>query len=184
MSSPERELKILLTKDQYETLLNTYPFEKTIVQKNVYYDTDKETLKNEKKAFRTRTIGSENLVTLKLPIDEITKEEFEFPVSSSKLNEIRKEELTEVLPYLPDLKDLHPIAEIETTRSLLETDYGTFCLDLNKFGSITDYELEYEYKKDHDGIKALNEFLTPTGLHYEKNCTNKIARAMAYKENL
>ena len=43
-----------------------------------------------------------------------------------------------------------------------------------------DYDIEYEYLKEHDGIKTFNEILHPFHMKYEKNCPSKIARAFDY----
>ena len=51
---------------------------------------------------------------------------------------------------------------------------------LNIFNDIHDYEIEYEYLKEHDGIKTFNEILHPFHMKYEKNCPSKIARAFDY----
>ena len=42
----------------------------------------------------------------------------------------------------------------------------------------TDYEIEYEYTSDHDGIHFFNSILEKYGLKWVKNCPSKIARAL------
>ena len=41
-----------------------------------------------------------------------------------------------------------------------------------------DYEIEYEYTSDHDGIHFFNSILEKYGLKWTKNCPSKIARAL------
>ena len=36
----ERELKILVSKEQFQKILNSYEFKKPIIQTNTYYDTN------------------------------------------------------------------------------------------------------------------------------------------------
>ena len=44
--------------------------------------------------------------------------------------------------------------------------------------TIQNYEIEYEYTSDNDGIHFFNSILEKYGLKWIKNCPSKIARAM------
>lgn len=177
----ERELKVLLTKEQYEKLLHSYDFDKTITQTNTYYDTEDSQLKNLGGALRIRNIGEQNILTLKLPQDAITKQEYEIPVHTSDIHELSPEEKKTITDHVDLKKDVSPIARFTTIRNLKYLPNAELCLDENHFGNVTDYELEYEYTTDHDGIQVLNDILKPLGLHFEKNGPSKLARAISYK---
>lgn len=174
---PERELKILLTQDQYHQLLETYHFQKPIKQVNTYFDYRDE-LKNSGSALRIRSLKDQNLLTLKRPLDAITKKEYEYPVPDNNLDQVPENIWKQIKQYVPEKSQLQPIATFTTYRSLLITDQGEFCLDKNVFSNKIDYELEYEYKSEHNGIEVLNNFLKPIGLTYTKNGPSKIKRAL------
>lgn len=176
----ERELKIGLTKEQYETLLHSYEFDHSIRQVNTYYDDPEQILKNAGGAVRIRQIGDQNILTLKLPKDSITKYEYEMPVAESSIDNLSDEERKLIDDHIRLAGSLHPIASFTTIRNIKKLDYAELCLDQNDFGSVTDYELEYEYTRDHDGISVLNQILAPLGLKFEKNGPSKLARAISY----
>ena len=52
----ERELKILISKEQFQKILNSYEFKKPIIQTNTYYDTNDQKIKHMNGALRIRTI--------------------------------------------------------------------------------------------------------------------------------
>ena len=68
----ERELKILVTKEIYEKILNSYAFNESRTQINTYYDTKDQLIKRNKGAMRIRKIGNQNIFTLKIRKDSIT----------------------------------------------------------------------------------------------------------------
>ena len=70
----ERELKVLITKDEYETLLRSYDFGKPVIQKNVYFDDDKGSVR-QLGALRIRTVNGKRILTLKIRKDSITQTE-------------------------------------------------------------------------------------------------------------
>ena len=44
------------------------------------------------------------------------------------------------------------------------TEYAELCFDINSYNGITDYEIEYEVKKDHDYKKAFKAILKQAGI--------------------
>ena len=44
--------------------------------------------------------------------------------------------------------------------------------------TVYDYEVEYEYLRPHDGLKAFQELLDQIGAKYEGNCRSKVMRAV------
>ena len=59
-----------------------------------------------------------------------------------------------------------------------EFEHGELCLDKTDYKNHTDYEIEYEYTSDHDGIHFFNSILKKYDLKWIKNCPSKIARAL------
>ena len=173
----ERELKILVSKEIYENILNSYIFDKTIYQTNTYYDTKDHLIKNNNGALRIRTIQDKNIFTLKLKKDAITHYEYEKEIKSNTISDIDDPEIKEWLMKIPLNEEVFPIASFSTIRNIHYFEHGELCVDMTQYDNHIDYEIEYEYTSEHNGIDTFNEILKPFGLKYEKNCPSKIARA-------
>ncbi len=194
MNDQERELKTLITKEQYDKLESLYPFSICREQINTYYDNAAKDLQARRMGLRIRQIPksdgtSEYILTLKKPLDAITKYEYERIVNAPTLDQLEpevKEWLEDKLDHLAPLSDFHPTLKTRTVRKIYEMPQAELCLDYTEFAHHSDYEAEYEYHHEHDGIKKFNELLAPAGVVYEKNCPSKLARAVMDqdKENL
>ena len=158
----ERELKLLINKQVYDNIMNSYDFHKSIIQTNTYFDTANQDVKKQHGAVRIRTIENKKIFTLKIKKDEYTHYEFEKEISTENINEIEDPE----------------ILNFTTLRNVYEFENGELCLDKTTFKNHIDYEIEYEYTSDHDGIQFFNSILDQYGLKWQKNCPSKIARAM------
>ena len=178
----ERELKLVISKEVYEKIKEKYEFPMPWTQVNTYFDTDSKQIKEQKAAIRIRNIDEKNIFTLKKHKDAITKYEFEKEIKEDNIDDISDEEvLNWMKEYISITEPIHPTYKISTDRSLIDLENAELCLDKSTYNDgIVDYEIEYEYKKDHDGITAFNEILKPFGLSYEKNSPSKIARAELY----
>ena len=182
MAKPEEhELKVMLTKEQFETLLHAYDFPILLEQINTYYDTPKGAVKDLPGAVRIRRVDGKDIFTFKQRKDSQTQYELEKEIPVGSLDQI---EDPEILGWLQeagiDVKVLKPITTFTTWRHMIKTENAEICLDKTVYPHKTDYEIEYEYKKDHDGLSAFNQFLKPAGIIYEKNGPSKIARAFTH----
>lgn len=175
----ERELKVMLSKAQYDKLKSILPSGIEIRQKNTYYDSEDGQLKKNGCALRIRRTSSGNILTIKKPADEISKKEYEIPIEADSLSELSSSQWAWIQHHLDLQKPLRQIASFSTCRTIIETPAAQIDLDETDFGSVKDYELEYEYHIDHDGISALNQILNPLGIKFEKNGPSKIARALS-----
>lgn len=176
--SIERELKLLINKQVYDNIMNSYDFHKSIIQTNTYYDTANQDVKKQHGAVRIRTIENKKIFTLKIKKDEYTHYEFEKEISTENINEIEDPEILNWFNQYQIPKNLHPTANFTTLRNVYEFENGELCLDKTTFKNHIDYEIEYEYTSDHDGIQFFNSILEQYGLKWQKNCPSKIARAM------
>ena len=98
MNDQERELKILLNEQQAKQLLNQIDFQKPRIQINTYYDNPSHFYKTKGIALRIRQIvgDQENdqwILTIKKPLDAITKYEYEKSISAHTLEELSKEDI-------------------------------------------------------------------------------------------
>lgn len=174
----ERELKLLINKQVYNNIMNSYDFHKSIIQTNTYFDTANQDVKKQHGAVRIRTIENKKIFTLKIKKDEYTHYEFEKEISTENINEIEDPETLNWFNQYQIPKNLHPTATFTTLRNVYEFENGELCLDKTTFKNHIDYEIEYEYTSDHDGIQFFNSILEQYGLKWQKNCPSKIARAM------
>lgn len=174
----ERELKILVNKEIFDKLLKKYPFNQEIIQTNTYYDTSDNYIKSQKGAMRIRTIGDKKIFTLKIRKDEITHNEYEKEIHVNTIQDIKDDEIENWLHMYNIPKDVHKIVTFTTQRRTYDFENGQLCADITSYENHMDYEIEYEYTENHDGISFFNEILKPFGIHYEKNCPSKIARAL------
>ncbi|MBP3851029.1 MAG: CYTH domain-containing protein [Erysipelotrichaceae bacterium] len=173
----ERELKILISKEQYEKILLSYEFSDSWKQTNVFYDTDDRQIKQKRGGLRIRTIGNTHIFTLKIRTDSITHIELEKEIPCDRFEEIHDQEIDTWLQKYKIPRNIHPIMSFSTIRQTINFENGQLCADHTIFPAFEDYELEYEYTKEHDGITFFNSLLKPLGITYTKNSPGKISRA-------
>ena len=126
MNDQERELKTLITKEQYDKLESLYPFSICREQINTYYDNAAKDLQARRMGLRIRQIPksdgtSEYILTLKKPLDAITKYEYERIVNAPTLDQLEpevKEWLEDKLDHLAPLSDFHPTLKTRTVRKI------------------------------------------------------------------
>ena len=179
----ERELKCLLDPEQYEFILNSYDFPIKIHQNNTYYDTIDGCLKNRQSAMRIRTIDSKYIFTLKIRTDDITLIELEKEVQDNKIEHaFEDQEIANWIQIHSIPTDVIKTVDFSTERKIQPLENAELCLDQTNFYGHIDYEIEYEYTKEHDGIAEFNRILHPFHMEYIKNCPSKVARAVQFKD--
>lgn len=173
----EKEYKILVTQEQFTKLLEDYPNAVFQKQVNTYYDTKAFTIQKAYGAMRIREVNKRFLFTLKQHTHEGLMEH-ELYVKENNVSVFQNEEIKALLASLDIHDSIIPITTLTTYRAMIDTGVAELCFDYNEYGSIKDYEIEYEYKKPHDGRTIFNQILSKVNLYYEKNCTSKIQRAL------
>lgn len=170
----EKEYKVMITQDDYETIINHYKGElDRIVQTNIYYDTIPTSTD---KAVRIRKLYDKYLFTLK-HFDGVLYE-YEFELPNLSVDHPKVKELFEKF----EIAAVREIGSMQTTRYLMRDNYGEFCIDCSEYNGIIDYEIEYELFNDQlDLIVHFNEWLEQFNLNYLSNCKSKIHR---FKESL
>ncbi|MFJ7950868.1 CYTH domain-containing protein [Lysinibacillus sp. NPDC096418] len=182
----EIEFKNLLTKQQYDRLLQKFQIPKDAIhrQTNHYFDTPENSLKNLRSGLRIRQIGSYFECTLKEKsaehahletTDEITDEQAKVMLQGKGFF------ATEVAKRL----DLHniPIDKLAVFGSLttdrVEIPYkeGLLVFDHSYYLQCDDYEVEYESNDVKKGNIIFDEFLHEYGIEKQKT-DKKIARFM------
>lgn len=172
----EKEYKILVTKEQFVRLLQDYPQAKFKKQINTYYDTADLAIRRAHCAMRIRTLDGRYLFTLKRHTPDGVEEHEKYVVNNHP-SVFDDEEMIALFNSIPINAPLKKITELTTYRAVIFTGVAELCFDYNRYGGNEDYEIEYEYKKPHDGRTVFNEILAKVNLHYTKNGKSKIQRA-------
>ena len=174
----ERELKLLIDEKVYNKLLHSYDFQNPITQTNTYFDTKNQDVKKQHSAVRIRMIQDKKIFTLKIRKDEYTHYEFEKEINTENIDDINDTEILNWFDQYQIPKNLDPTVSFTTLRYVYKFEHGELCLDKTDYKNHTDYEIEYEYTSDHDGIHFFNSILEKYDLKWIKNCPSKIARAL------
>ena len=182
---PEIEFKSLLTKDEYLRLMEQFKGNRTNLQTNHYFDTDRFSLKAYEASLRVReredyeiTLKKKkgySLVEFTVPI---TKEEFE---KIKETGVIENAELASELAPIIGNQKVHNFLSLQTFRMYLPYGNGILFIDKSKYLGFVDYEIEYEAKSYHQGKQEFIELINNLQIQYKKS-DKKIARAFnAYK---
>jgi uncharacterized protein YjbK len=179
----EIEFKNLLTKREYEMLLEKFNLTKSqvITQENHYFDTVEFSLKEKRSALRIREKKNHFEMTLKQPANIGLLETTQI---------LSKDEATKAIQFgmLPSgiIQDLIvelkiPFERLEYFGSLLtkriEFSYknGLLVLDHSSYLNKDDYELEYEVENYQTGQQIFRDLLKQFGIP-ERKTENKIQR--------
>lgn len=174
----EIEYKLLVNSKQFEKLCACYPQAVFIRQMNIYYDTANHDLKSAKCAMRIRDKNGEHLFTFKAPGERNGKLEFEKNLNENSIDALKDSEIQTLLSKYISNFDIIEIGRLVTYRAVIEIDHAELCLDVNLYNDKIDFEIEYEWKDEHDGLTCFNKILSQIGLSYIKNCKSKIARCL------
>lgn len=194
VSSIERELKTLITKDKYTQLYHYFKLQKesAIVQTNTYYDTDNGLFKAHNAALRLRVYAQKNSEwTIKQRLNSLESIELTQFNEDSPLKV--PQSLTKDLIYSQDIQsfidsnnipwdEIHPTLSLTTTRFNIELDYGLYALDHTQFNTEEDYELELETENIEEALVMFNQLLNKFGITY-KQAETKLSRAHTYLTN-
>lgn len=176
----EIEYKILLTEEQFNELLKSYPKQTFVCQINTYYDTEDFALRKQGRAMRIREKEGKFLYTCKVPT-QAGHMEYEIFVAENSVDALNIPEIQNLLHDLNVTGSVHPIATCTTHRAVVKLEKAELCFDINDYNGIRDYEVEYECTQVHDGISEFNQILSKIQLKFIKNCKSKIARTLESK---
>lgn len=176
----EKELKVLLTNEQFNKISNYWKWNKSYEQINYYY-TDKNGIVQQKNiTVRVRDKNGEYILQVKVPYETCDSikisEEFEKKVEKvyKKISPDEIYQLTHI-----QLPELYLIGKLKTYRKE-NTNYKgcTICLDKNKYGNKVDNELEIEYVDSLEPQILI--ILREMQIKYEEKCDGKFTRFMAH----
>ena len=161
-SNIEIEAKVLLLKNEYDTIIRELQLDKyrKVSQTNHYIDTPNSFLKKNGIALRVREKNQEFVLTLKTPLseglleknDSISWRDFDLLKDEGIFPEGGIKKFLAILGV--KVEELKILTSLTTDR--IEVDYkgGILCVDKNQYSGITDYELEVEFTSI-EGAKEL-----------------------------
>ena len=180
----EIEAKVLLSKEDYQTLIKMFPQASRYVQTNYYIDSDDRILLKEGIALRIREKKGLYELTLKTPLSQGLLEK-NLPISIDELAALRddgifpKGDIERFLKMLDiDISTLKILTFLSTERIDVPYESGLLSLDRNTYSGKVDYEVEFEYNNMADAERILGELLEKAGIKFEWNKESKIHRAM------
>lgn len=173
----EKEFKILVSKEQFEKLYNEYEPLEFVKQVNQYYDSEHHDIENKKGAMRIRTKNDKHIFTLKL-YEKNDLLEYECEVKENSLDALNDSDILKLLNSYDIHGPFMKTACLTTNRAMYIDEDAELCFDENFYNGTIDYEIEYEFKQEHDGYDKFNRILSKINIQYEKNCQSKIARAL------
>ena len=184
-AGPDVQFKTLLSKEEYDILIEKFKGNRTDFQTNHYFDTKRFSLKALDSSLRVRE--RETLeITLKrkkgYKLLELTQ-----PVDRETFQKLREtgvlpdgEIKNELLPLIGDQK-LVNFLSLSTLRMYLPYKNGVLFIDKSEYLGVTDYELEYSARNYHEAKKEFIQIIGEFGIKYKK-ADKKIRRAFkAYK---
>ncbi len=173
----EKEYKILVTQTQFECLLAHYPQAVFRKQVNTYYDTINNDLRRVRGAMRIREINDQYIFTLKMVTDQGLIEHEMF-VNGNHVDVFNHPDIQALFSKYRLSLPVHETARLTTHRAVIANDDAELCFDYNTYGDHHDFEIEYEYKREHDGLSAFQAILRPANITYHENCASKLRRAL------
>lgn len=175
----EKEIKVILTKNQYDKIKALFIWDEQISQINRYY-VNSDTDSGKKLAIRVREENSKYWLQIKRPKSEESSlhisEEYQKELNSAP-NLLPSETLTELTGfYIPDSR---LIGSLSTERAICRSYPNLeICLDKVRYYDVTEYELELEYTGDFpdEAIKLLSE----NGISFGEKIDGKYYRFLRY----
>ncbi|WP_286925359.1 MULTISPECIES: CYTH domain-containing protein [Lysinibacillus] len=182
----EIEFKNLLTKQQYEHLLQEFHIQENAIhrQTNHYFDTPSQAIKNRQSGLRIRQIDNYFECTLKEKsaahthietTDVLTAEQAQLTIEGKGFyaHEVAKR----LAQYHISLDELAVFGSLTTDRVEIPYKDGLLVFDHSFYLQCDDYEVEYESKDATKGNVIFDEFLQQYQIE-KKASDKKIARFM------
>lgn len=185
--NPDVEFKSLLTKEEYNFLINEFPNAKSDFQTNHYFDTARFSLKALDASLRVRERNDFSLTykrkkgySIDVKTVDITKEDLE------KMRETGICHIEEIAGDLQNVikeQKIINFLSLSTFRTFLPYKDGVLNIDRTEYCGIVDYEVEFSSKSYHQGKDTFVQLINEYGIKYKKS-DKKIKRAFNAYKNL
>jgi uncharacterized protein YjbK len=184
-TNTEVEFKTLLSKEEYERLMEKFKGNRTDYQTNHYFDTPRFSLKALDASLRVRERDDLEL-TLKRK-KGYSMQEYNISIDADAFGEMKStgfvpdSEIKQELTPLIGTQKLVNFLSLSTLRMYMPYKTGVLFIDRSDYLGTTDYELEYEAKTYSGGKKEFIQIINELEIQYRKS-DKKIRRAYnAYK---
>lgn len=174
----ENEFKVMLNREQYETLRSFYDWDKVIEQTNYYYDTAELTLSDRHVTCRVRKIGGDCFLQIKLPNGrDYSRIELEKKLGAEVPEELSADLLNALAGERSELPDVRLLGALSTTRGVKRFEGAEIDLDKSEYFGKTDYELEIEFTDEATARALMAQCTETAGLTKSGDvCAGKIRR--------
>lgn len=180
----EKELKVLITKTQYQKISQAFQWDQVIEQTNHYYLDARGVIKENHITVRVREIGGKYELQVKYPVQR-KGEGFSQAVVIRGEHQENLDGLPEILEGQKvasitgvNSDDLYPVGSLFTRRDIFLSDQQTtVCLDKNRYLAEEDYELEIEFTSTIN--ETLFSCLSELGINFEQKAIGKFTRLMS-----
>lgn len=190
----EVEAKALLSKEEYQKVVNYFSLtkDKRHKQTNYYFDTEDMLFQSNRIAFRVRHLQKDDTyeMTAKLRQKDGSSIELNKNISYKDfvillaLGIMPDCDVKEKLNLLLKGKKLYHIATLTTFRYEFKYDDGLLAIDENHYANTLDYELEFEGESMAKCMTAIKNLLNNIGIDYKVNKMGKRARAFKAAKEL
>lgn len=176
----EIEYKILLTKEIFHKILESYSHDDGYSQTNYYFSHP--SFQQKRYMLRIRKKNNTYELTLKRPYQG-EKLEINVPLTKKEKDAFMHHEniSNEIIDFLKSenifIEDLQQDFSLTTYRYDIPLVEGILSLDINTYLNQKDYELEFEVYDKIEGYQKFLEIIKPFHLQYTHNCLSKVARA-------
>ena len=180
----EIEAKALLTKKDYQKLLENMPFsEETKIQENYFLDSEDHVLSRYGMVVRLRRREGRNKLTMKAPLSEglLEKNQMLSDEETDALlvnNLFPRGEICDFLEILSiDPTELHVLAHLTTDRKESIFEGCPINISKNTYADVVDYELECDSDSTLNSQNTLRRICSLYDIEYVPNNLSKQARA-------
>lgn len=181
----EIEIKSLITKDEYDVIINHFlNYDKSsYIQINYYIDTSAFSLMKLLDGLRIRK-KKEYELTYKTPLKEglleinqiINEKDF---LNFKNNNIFPNGEVKEyILNKNINPNDLKILSTLSTFRIDIKYKNGLLSIDKNEYNNNIDYEIEYECDKYLIGLNIIKDLFKELNINFKENKKSKLVRAM------
>lgn len=158
----EKEYKAMISIEQYEHIKLMFQWEKCVMQKNYYFDTNDMHCAKNNITVRIRQKEHNYYLQVKMPIccegGLHIKKEYEKELHHLK-DVITSNDFKEL--FIPvDIPDVKQIGNLITERLEFNINGTTLCLDKNLYNNIVDYEVEVEYSSECVDANLLDSLIS------------------------
>ena len=164
----ETEIKVLLSREQFNRLASFYQPLTFVRQINTYYKNNN----SDHYAFRIREKEGTLLFTLKNKTPEGVME-YEKIIEGEPEDD---PDVVRTVSFFGIEPPYEKLGKLVTYRAMVISELAELCFDINIYNGRLDYEIEYEVKKEHDHLKAFKHILEKAGIEYVPNKDSKYKR--------